>query len=200
MTEEDWDSVLRVHLTGTFAPSRFAAEYWREQAKTGAPPAGRIVNTTSEAGLLGTVGQANYTAAKAAVAALTVSMARELARYGVTVNAISPRAKTRLSVSVNGTDAPDGPDDPLSPHNVAPLVAYLASDAAAHVSGQVILLIGGRLELWKTWRPVAGIDHEGRWTIDAIADSLGGFFAAHSSQPERLPWESEPAPVPDAGA
>jgi NAD(P)-dependent dehydrogenase (short-subunit alcohol dehydrogenase family) len=193
MGSEDWDAVLRVHLTGTFAPSRFAAEHWREQSKAGAPVAGRIINTTSEAGLMGTVGQVNYTAAKAAVAALTVSMARELARYGVTVNAISPRAKTRLSVSVNGTDTPDGPDDPLSPHNVAPLVAYLASDDAAHVSGQVILLIGSRLELWKGWEPVAGLDHDGRWTIDDIASSLDGFFADHSSRPEALPWETEPA-------
>ncbi len=195
MAQQDWDAVLHVHLTGTFAPSRFAAEYWRDQTKTGAEVRGRIINTTSEAGLLGTVGQANYTAAKAAVAALTVSMARELARYGVTVNAISPRAKTRLSVSVNGTDTPDGPDDPLSPHNIAPLVAYLASDDAAHVNGQVILLIGSRLELWKTWQPVAGLDHHGRWTIDDIAAGLGAFFAEHSSRPERLPWETESTPA-----
>lgn len=195
MGADDWDAVVRVHLKGTFAPSRFAAEHWRDRAKAGDAVAGRIINTTSEAGLLGTVGQANYTAAKAGVAAITLSMARELARYGVTVNAISPRAKTRLSVSVNGTDAPEGPDDPLSPDNVAPLVAYLARDDAAHISGQVILLIGSRLELWKTWQPVAGLDHEGRWTIDDIAAGLGQFFSQHSSRPERLPWDPEPAPA-----
>jgi 3-oxoacyl-[acyl-carrier protein] reductase len=118
-----------------------------------------------------------------------------LARYGVTVNAISPRAKTRLAVSVNGTDTPDGLDDPLSPHNVAPLVAYLATDEAAHVTGQVILLIGPRLELWKTWQPVASLEHEGRWTIDDVATGLDQFFAVHSSRPERLPWEVDEAPV-----
>jgi NAD(P)-dependent dehydrogenase (short-subunit alcohol dehydrogenase family) len=193
MGQADWDAVVRVHLTGTFAPSRFAAEHWREASKRGERVAGRIVNTTSEAGLMGTVGQTNYTAAKAGVAAMTVSMARELGRYGVTVNAISPRAKTRLSVSVNGTDQPDGPDDPLSPDNVAPLVVYLAGDDAAHINGQVILLIGPRLELWKTWQPVASLEREGRWDVDRVRDGLAELFDGHSSVPERLPWEDEPA-------
>src|SRR5690606_8254172 len=101
MSEDDWSSVLRVHLTGSFVPARFAAAHWRECAKRGEPVAGRIINTSSEAGLLGTTGQVNYAAAKAAIAAMTVTLARELGRYGVTVNAISPRAITRLSAEVN---------------------------------------------------------------------------------------------------
>jgi NAD(P)-dependent dehydrogenase (short-subunit alcohol dehydrogenase family) len=190
MPAEDWDSVVRVQLTGTFAPSRFAAAHWRERSKAGESVSGRIINTTSEAGLLGTTGQANYMAAKAAVAALTITMARELERYGVTVNAISPRAKTRLSAVINGTDEADDPSDPMSPDNVAPLVAYLASDDASHISGQVLLIIGNHIEVWKGWHSVNGLDSPELWTIDGIGSALKELLAEVGSQPEPLPFET----------
>jgi NAD(P)-dependent dehydrogenase (short-subunit alcohol dehydrogenase family) len=190
MSADDWESVVRVQLTGTFAPSRFAAAHWRERSKAGEAVSGRIINTTSEAGLLGTTGQANYMAAKAGVAALTVTMARELERYGVTVNAISPRAKTRLSAVINGTVEADDPTDPLSPDNVAPLVAYLASDEAAHISGQILLIIGGHLEVWKGWHSANSFDRQESWTIDAIGAALKELLAEVGSQPEPLPFET----------
>lgn len=198
MSEDDWSSVLRVHLTGSFVPARFASAHWRDCAKRGEQVAGRIINTSSEAGLLGTTGQVNYASAKAAVAAMTVTLARELARYGVTVNAISPRAITRLSAEVNQVPqdqvGQEDPTDWMSPHNVAPLVAYLASDAAAHVSGQVFLLIGNRLELWNGWAPAAHVETDAPWTVHSIEAAAAQIFAAgHSAGPQPLPWEQEPA-------
>jgi len=194
MSQDEWDAVIRVQLTGSYVPARFAAAHWRSEAKAGRPTAGRIVNTTSEAGLLGTTGQVNYMCAKAAVAAMTVTLARELASYGVTSNAISPRAVTRLSAEINDVSADEvgqeDPSDPMSPHNVAPLVAYLASDAAAHISGQVFLLIGRTLELWQGWHSVAQTETDEAWTTTSIEKGLATLFeAGHPTRPERLPWE-----------
>ena len=138
MEESDWDDVIRVHLKGHFATSHFAAVHWRNRSKAGESVYGRIINTASESGLFGNAGQANYGAAKAGIACLTIILARELKNYGVTVNAISPRARTRMTEDLFGDMAKkeEGKFDAFGPENVAPLVAFLASDEASDISGQ----------------------------------------------------------------
>ncbi|MFJ8080840.1 3-oxoacyl-ACP reductase [Streptomyces sp. NPDC096205] len=145
MAEEEWDSVVRVHLKGHFNTTRFAAAHWRERAKAqGAPVYGRIVNTSSEAFLAGSAGQPNYAAAKGGIVGLTTSTALALAKYGVTANTICPRARTRMTEDVfAGLAAPAEGLDPLAPEHVAPLVGYLASPAAARVNGQLLVVHGG---------------------------------------------------------
>ena len=148
MSDEEWDTVLRIHLRGHFLLSRHAASYWRGIAKsTGDPVYGRIVNTSSEAFLSGSPGQPNYAAAKAGITALTLSEARGLGRMGVTANAICPRARTAMTAGVFGADESGEEVDPLSPAHVAPLVAYLASPAAARINGQVFVVYGGMVAL-----------------------------------------------------
>jgi 3-oxoacyl-[acyl-carrier protein] reductase len=147
MTDEEWDLVVRVHLRGHFLLSRNAAAYWRDRyAGSGGPVYGRVVNTASEAFLLGASGQPNYAAAKAGIAALTVVTARSLARYGVRANAICPRARTAMTVPVFGAAPQDGPD-PWSVDHVAAFVRYLAEPAAAAINGQVFIVYGGRIGL-----------------------------------------------------
>jgi 3-oxoacyl-[acyl-carrier protein] reductase len=145
MAEDEWDSVIRVHLKGHFNTTRFAAAHWRERAKArGGPVFGRIVNTSSEAFLAGSAGQPNYAAAKGGIVGLTTSTALALAKYGVTANAICPRARTRMTEDVfAGLTPPEGGLDPLAPEHVAPLVGYLASPAAARINGQVLVVHGG---------------------------------------------------------
>ena len=150
MTDEDWDAVINVHLRGHFLLTRNAATYWRSRAKdAGGQVYGRLINTSSEAGLVGPPGQANYGAAKAGITALTLSAARSLDRYGVTANAICPRARTAMTADVFG-DAPelgDGEIDPLSPEHVVTLVRFLASPAAEAVNGQVFIVYGPTVTL-----------------------------------------------------
>src|SRR5437763_11769990 len=172
MDEESWDAVVRVHLKGHFAPCRFAAEHWRAQSKAGNDAGGRVVNTVSEAGLYGGTGQANYVAAKAGIAGMTVGLARELKNYGVTVNAIAPRARTRMTETVLGEfGAPPEGDafDEWDPENIGPVVAWLASDEAADVTGQVFVVFGGRLHLMEGWTMVGEIEQGTRWTVESIA-------------------------------
>ncbi|MER7520805.1 3-oxoacyl-ACP reductase [Streptomyces sp. NPDC126499] len=151
MSEDEWDSVIRVHLKGHFNTTRFAAAHWRGRAKAGESGVyGRIVNTSSEAFLAGSAGQPNYAAAKGGIVGLTTSTALALAKYGVTVNAICPRARTRMTEDVfAGFAEPTSPDelDPLSPEHVAPLVGYLASPAAAGVNGQLLVVHGGMVAI-----------------------------------------------------
>src|SRR5207253_9259572 len=136
MSVEDWDAVMKVHLRGPFLVTRAACAHWRERSKAGEQVTGRIVNTSSTSGILGNVGQSNYGAAKAGIAAFTSIVAMEMARYGVTVNAIAPGARTRLTEKTFGElSAPAGGVDALAPENVALRVAFLASDRAAHISG-----------------------------------------------------------------
>jgi NAD(P)-dependent dehydrogenase (short-subunit alcohol dehydrogenase family) len=169
MTEEDWDAVVAVHLKGHFAPCHFAARHWRERGKAGEAVSGRIVNTASESGLFGNAGQANYAAAKAGIASMTIVLARELQKYGVTVNCIAPRARTRLTATVAGADAfMSGPE--WDPENIAPTVAFLASDAAADVSGQVFVVWGPKVHRMRGWAPAASVDRgEGRWSVTELA-------------------------------
>ncbi|HEV2368282.1 MAG TPA: SDR family oxidoreductase [Acidimicrobiales bacterium] len=169
MGEDDFDAVIRVHIKGHFAPLRWAAAHWRDRAKAeGAPVYGRVINTTSEAGLWGTPGQANYAIAKGGIAALTLTAARELQRYGVTVNAIAPRARTRMTETVlAGLGGGDGFDE-LDPDNVAPAVAWLASPAAAAISGRTFMVTGGRVHLIEGHTEAAAVSKDGRWTVDEL--------------------------------
>ncbi|MGW3283112.1 3-oxoacyl-ACP reductase [Streptomyces sp. NPDC001002] len=149
MTEGEWDAVIRVHLKGHFNTTHFASAHWRERSKAaGAPVYGRIVNTSSEAFLAGSAGQPNYAAAKGGIVGLTTSTALALAKYGVTANAICPRARTRMTEDVfAGLATPEEGLDPLAPEHVAPLVGYLASPAAARVNGQLLVVHGGMVAI-----------------------------------------------------
>src|SRR4051794_11506098 len=152
MSEEEFDAVLAVHLKGTFATTRHACAYWRAAAKRGEPVSGRIINTTSGTGLFGTVGQANYGAAKAGIVSLTTIAALEMRRYGVTANAVSPLARTRMTEGVASVDAAaEGGFDPRDPGNVSGLVAYLGSAAAGWLTGQVFRVDGNRVQRLRGW-------------------------------------------------
>jgi NAD(P)-dependent dehydrogenase (short-subunit alcohol dehydrogenase family) len=177
MEESDWDDVIRVHLKGHFAPAHHAAVYWRNRAKAGEEVTGRIINTASEAGLFGNAGQANYSAAKAGIASMTWVLARELGRYGVTVNSISPRARTRMTEDLFGDmfKADEG-FDKFDPKNVAQLVTFLASDEASDISGQNFIVYGG--DIWATggFHTIGEIHRESMWTPEELAAAKGELF------------------------
>ena len=151
MTEEEWDAVINVHLKGTFAPSRWAAAYWREQAKAGKPVDGRIINTTSVSGIYGNPGQTNYGAAKAGIAAFTNIAALELARYGVTVNAVAPVALTRMTEGLGPAPETDEEREMRSPRWIAPIVTWLASAESKDVTGRVFEASGNVLAIAEGW-------------------------------------------------
>ncbi len=185
MTEQQWDDVIRVHLKGHFAPSHFAGIHWRDRSKAGDEHvSGRIINTASESGLYGLVGQANYATAKAGIAAMTVTLGRELRKYGVTVNAVAPRARTRMTETVLGGLMPeDGGFDEWDPANIAPVVVWLASDAAADVSGQVMVVNGDKVHLMTGWSRVGRIDNGGRrWTVDDLESHRAELFGERGSK------------------
>jgi NAD(P)-dependent dehydrogenase (short-subunit alcohol dehydrogenase family) len=163
---DEWDAVIRVHLRGTFAPLRRAAGYWRQRVKEGKSNDARIINTSSAAGLFGHVGQTNYGSAKSGIAALTIIAANELGRYGVTVNAINPGARTRMTEQATpGSYAPVAPGhfDASDPGNVAPLVAWLASPHAAGITGRVFTARGGQLRVLEGWHAGPAAEKHGRW-------------------------------------
>ena len=174
MSEEEWDLVLKVDLKGHFAPLRHAAAYWRDQSKQGRPVAARIVNTSSGAGLMGSVGQGNYGAAKAGIAALTQIAAVELARYGVTVNAIAPSARTPMTerVFAEMMRAPESGFDAMHPGNVSPLVVWLAGSGSGDVTGRVFEVEGGTLSVADGWQhgPRTVSDH--RWDPAEIGPAV----------------------------
>jgi NAD(P)-dependent dehydrogenase (short-subunit alcohol dehydrogenase family) len=151
MTEEEWDAVINVHLKGTFAPSRWAAAYWREQAKAGKPVDGRIINTTSVSGIYGNPGQTNYGAAKAGIASFTTIAALELARYGVTVNAVAPVALTRMTEGLGPAPETDEEREMRSPRWIAPIVTWLASAESRDVTGRVFEASGNVLAIAEGW-------------------------------------------------
>jgi NAD(P)-dependent dehydrogenase (short-subunit alcohol dehydrogenase family) len=151
MTEEEWDAVINVHLKGTFAPSRWAASYWREQAKAGKPVDGRIINTTSVSGIYGNPGQTNYGAAKAGIAAFTTIAALELARYGVTVNAVAPVALTRMTEGLGPAPETDQEREMRSPRWIAPIATWLASAESNDVTGRVFEASGDVLAIAEGW-------------------------------------------------
>jgi len=165
LSEQEWDAVIRVHLKGTFAMIHHAANHWRERAKAGDAVAARIVNTSSGAGLAGSVGQGNYSAAKAGIAALTLVAAAELGRYGVTVNAIAPSARTRMTegVFVEMMARPESGFDAMDPSNIAPLVVWLGSGESGDVTGRVFELAGGKISVAQGWLPGPEVDRGDRW-------------------------------------
>jgi NAD(P)-dependent dehydrogenase (short-subunit alcohol dehydrogenase family) len=178
MTEDEWDAVIKVHLKGHFAPSRFAAAYWRQKSKDdGAPVNAKIVNTASESGLYGNAGQANYAAAKAGIAAMTIVLARELERAGVRVNAIAPVALTRLTEDLMGQSGDEATKAALDPANVAAAVGWLASDLSDGVTGQVVKIQGGVCQIVQGWRPVTEVHSDKPWTIESIAAERDALFA-----------------------
>jgi NAD(P)-dependent dehydrogenase (short-subunit alcohol dehydrogenase family) len=182
MTEEEWDSVVDVHLKGHFAPSRFAASYWRAKSKeTGNPVNAKIVNTASESGLYGNAGQANYAAAKAGIASMTIVMARELERIGARVNAIAPVARTRLTETVAGAggfmEAKEGEFDRFAPENISAVAGWLASDLSEGVNGQVVKVMGGVVQILRGWRPITEQTDVKPWTIEAINAAAPTLFA-----------------------
>jgi NAD(P)-dependent dehydrogenase (short-subunit alcohol dehydrogenase family) len=188
MSFSEWDAVIRVHLRGTFAPTHFAARHWREQAKAGTPVDARVINTASSSGLYCNPGQANYGAAKAGVAAFTIIAARELARYGVTVNAIYPTALSRLTedvfarVRASDTAGADG-FDPFDPANIAPVAVWLASPAAAEITGRVLGVRGGRVTVAEAWRAGPSSEIDRRWEVEELNDVLPALIAEAAANP-----------------
>jgi NAD(P)-dependent dehydrogenase (short-subunit alcohol dehydrogenase family) len=191
MSVEEWDDVIRVHLRGHFVPIRHAAAHWREQTKaTGMPAGGRLVLTASESGLYGNGGQLNYAAAKSGIATMAIVLARELEKYGVTANAICPRARTRLTEGTFGAfKVEDGKFDVWDPDNIAPWVAYLCTDDAAHINGQCFVVGGGRVDLVQSWTPIAHIDKGGRWGVDELIKSSEELFGDRPSSPATFPMD-----------
>ncbi|MFF8656181.1 3-oxoacyl-ACP reductase [Streptomyces huasconensis] len=182
MSEAEWDSVIRVHLKGHFNTTHFASVHWRTRSKAaGGPVYGRIVNTSSEAFLAGSAGQPNYAAAKGGIVGLTTSTALALAKYGVTANAICPRARTRMTEDVfQGFQEPtDGRLDPLAPEHVAPLVGYLASPAAARVNGQLLVVHGGMVAIVERPKVAAKFDAaQEAFTFEELDELLSPYYAA----------------------
>jgi NAD(P)-dependent dehydrogenase (short-subunit alcohol dehydrogenase family) len=177
MSESEWDDVVRVHLKGHFAPIRHAGAYWREQHKSGHQVEARIINTSSGAGLLGSVGQGNYGAAKGGIATMTLIAAAEMGRYGVTVNAIAPAARTRMTEDVFASmmAKPDSGFDAMHPGNVSPLVAWLGSVESRHVTGRVFEVEGGVISVASGWRHGPRVDKGDRWDpaeVGAAVDKL----------------------------
>lgn len=188
MTEDEFDSVIKVHLKGTFATTHHAAVYWRTESKEGRQRRAAIVNTVSSAGLQGNVGQINYGAAKAGIAAMTIISSLELARVGVRANAIAPGGMTRMVGTMPGKEGDvKNPEDytefdPMNPGNSAPMVAWLASDQALHVTGQVFRAVGGRITRYVPWTLGDGIEKDDRWDPAQIGPALNA-AVFHSRHP-----------------
>ncbi|MEU6164268.1 SDR family oxidoreductase [Streptomyces tanashiensis] len=179
--EDDWDAVMRVHLKGHFLPLRHAAAHWRAEAKAGREPVARVINTSSGAGLLGSVGQGNYAAAKAGIVGLTLVASAEMGRYGVQVNAIAPAARTRMTEQTFAETmaAPSGGGfDAMAPENVSPLVVWLGSAASAGVTGRVFEAEAGRITVMEGWRPGPTADKGARWTPTEAGEATLKLLAA----------------------
>ena len=188
MSEDEWDAVVRVHLKGTVAPMRWAAEYWRERTRGGETNDARIINTSAGSGLYGNPGQVNYGAAKAGIASMTIIAAKELARYGVTVNAIAPAALTRMTENLGfGQRAKEvevGQFDPFAAENISPLVVWLGSTESAEVTGRVFNVAGGRISIADGWRRGAEQDKGERWNpaeLGSVVEQILGEAAPNET-------------------
>jgi NAD(P)-dependent dehydrogenase (short-subunit alcohol dehydrogenase family) len=179
-THEEWDAVLRVHLRGHFCTSRHAVDYWRSRQKAGDTVDARIINTTSGAGLQGSIGQCAYSAAKAGIAALTLVQAAELARYGITANALAPNARTRMTATAFDMTVDADAFDVFAPENMAPLVAWLCSTEAADTTGQVFELKGGRIFLSEGWTDSPAEDKGARWEAGELGPVVRRLVAARA--------------------
>ncbi|MDA8208185.1 MAG: SDR family oxidoreductase, partial [Actinomycetota bacterium] len=180
MTDAEWDAVIRVHLRGTFAPTRWAANYWRERSKAGQENDARIINTASASGIFGNVGQSNYGAAKAGIAAFTIITSQELSRYGVTVNAIAPAALTRMTANLGfAPSEPAKPEefDAFAPENVSPLVAWIGSSESKGITGRVFDIVGGHIDVAEGWHAGPSIDKNDRWTVEELSGLLPDLVA-----------------------
>jgi NAD(P)-dependent dehydrogenase (short-subunit alcohol dehydrogenase family) len=177
LSEEEWDAVINVHLKGHFAPTRHAAAYWRAQSKAGNQINGRVINTSSPSGVFGNVGQSNYGAAKAGIAAFTIITALELGRYGVTVNCLAPNARTRLTEQTFGDiPIPEGGFDAMDPDNISPIVVGLASDASQGITGQCLFVYGGTVNVLRPWDTGEAIISDKKWDPDEFVTALTDKF------------------------
>jgi NAD(P)-dependent dehydrogenase (short-subunit alcohol dehydrogenase family) len=190
MSVEEWDAVIRVHLRGHFCPLRHAGAYWREQSKAGASVDARIINTSSGAGLMGSVGQGNYSAAKAGIVGMTLVASAELARYGVTANAIAPAARTRMTevAMPDMMKKPESGFDAMAPENVSPLVVWLGSTESADVTGRVFEVEGGLVSLADGWQHGPRAEQNERWKPSELGRVVKDLIA------------NAPAPTPVYGA
>lgn len=193
MAEEDWDAVISVHLKGSFNMARHACEYWREEHKKGNILNGRIINTSSDAGLLGNVGQGNYGSAKAALATMAIIIDKEMAKYGVTANAIAPIARTRLTVdatpstaAIMGREVSEGEFDVFGPQNIAPLIAWLSSDDAKDVHGEIFRVGGGTVWLMQGWHTVGKVSKRAAWDPADLGNQLKAELAKGATAKEDM--------------
>jgi NAD(P)-dependent dehydrogenase (short-subunit alcohol dehydrogenase family) len=181
MSFDEWDAVIRVHLRGTFAPSHFAAQHWRERSKGGEVVDARIINTSSPSGIYGNIGQTNYGAAKAGIASFTVIAAMELGRYGVTVNAIAPVAATRMTLPLRSGRSDEAPlrdgFDPGAPENISPIVVWLGSAGSSSVTGRVFDVRGGRISVAEGWSRGPGVSQERRWDPAELGEVIPALVA-----------------------
>lgn len=188
MTEAEWDDTIKVHQYGTFYPLRHAAEYWRNEHKAGRPVNASVVTTTAASGLHSNPGQVNYGAAKAAIALMTLTSAREMARYNVRINSISPLARTRLTLA-NFAEAKEGAFDDRAPEHVSPLVAWLLS-AKCKATAQVYAVFGKEIHRYQAWKSVDTAFSEGGWTVESVADALSDW--PDNFVPTPMPGLSKP--------
>jgi NAD(P)-dependent dehydrogenase (short-subunit alcohol dehydrogenase family) len=190
MSEQEWDDIARVNLKGHFCPLRHAAAYWRERSKAGEEVSARVINTSSGAGLLGSVGQGNYSAAKGAIASMTLVAAAEMGRYGVTVNALAPAARTPMTETVFAEQMapPEEGFDAMDPANVSPLVVWLASESSGAVSGRVFEVEGGTIGVMDGWQFGPRATRERRWQPEEIGAAVADLI------------EEAPTPAPVYGA
>ena len=180
LTEADWDDVIRVHLKGHFCISSHAAKYWREKSKAGEDPQGRIINTSSGAGLQGSVGQSNYSAAKGGILTLTLNQAAELGRYGITANAVAPQGRTGMTEKVFAEMMKipeDGSFDKFDPANVAPLIVFLCSAQSDHITGHCFESFGGKLSIADGWKTGPVKDKGARYEVSEIEDVVKDLIA-----------------------
>ena len=187
MEEHEWDAVIEVHLKGHFAPTRHAAAHWRERSKAGDQVAGRVINTSSPSGVFGNVGQLNYGAAKAGIVGFTLIAAQELQRYGVTVNAIAPNARTRMTEAAFGEiPPPDDGFDAADPANNSPIVVALCADEAQSITGQVFFIYGGVVNMLSGWQAGELFASDERWDPDALLQELSARLPDGAAPPGML--------------